>query len=228
MEGLRWHILLTTAFTLLSGAVAVQAYRTLAHESAQAATGTSFAQGKSTYIIRDRNDPGRCIGEGHVLLDYSHNQVSLDVDGWAALRLNDTSSPVSLRGSASFNSLGQLTAMVFYTSIGDHKFKLGSTQINPIKVEVYRDTPESPLILRQLFPGPVILKPSGKLFELSVPHLSSIREHTSGLTPPLLIEATNAPAACDIATAGSLDLSPLVGAAGSLAHTIEKSFGVSQ
>jgi hypothetical protein len=225
MKRIHWPILLTTAVTLLSGAVAVRSYHAIEEEGAQASSFTSFSQGKSSYIIRDKNDPGRCVGEGHVLLDYSNNQVSLAIDGWASLRAHTTTAHISLHGTAVFNSLGQLTAMVFYTGIGENKIKFGSTQINPIKFEVYRDTPESPLILRQLFPGPVLLKPKGDLFELALPNVSSLVEKSSALYSPILIEKTLAPVACDAQTAGSFDLSPLLVTADSVTRAIQKSFG---
>lgn len=204
------------------------ASRAIEEEGANASSGVSFSQGKSTYILRDRRDPGRCVGEGHVVLDYSNNQVSVSLDGWASLRIHNTTTPMSLHGSATFNSLGQMTAMVFYTGLGENKIKFGSTHINPIKFEVYRDTPESPLILRQLFPGPVLLKPRGELFELDLPNVSSLLENSSARETPLVIERTNALVACDTQTAGSFDLSPLLVTADSVARTIQKSFGGAQ
>lgn len=218
-------LLLTTATTLLSGVVALYAYRALEHESARATPFASFARGTTAYIIRDTTDPGRCVGGGHVVLDYSNNQVTLNVDGWASMRFHNNSAPLSLRGAASFNSLGQLTAMVFHTGFGAAKFKVGSTQINPIKLEVYRDTPESPLVFRQFLPGPVTLKPTGELFELAAPFLSTHQKRDEQPGSPLRVEITNVETPCDAATAGSFDLSPVLRTAEDLARTIQNKFG---
>lgn len=228
MKGNHWPLLITVAVTLLSGAVAFQAYRAITEEGGEDSSLTSFSQGKSTYVIRDKNTPEKCVGEGHVLLDYSNNQVSLGIDGWASLRVNDTTSLFTLHGSAAFNSLGQMTAMVFYAALGEGKIKWGGTQINPIKLEVYRDTPESPLILQQLIPGPVVLKPRGDVFELAVPRLSSLQEYSSGLAAPLLVEKAAAPGTCDSKTAASFDLTPLLRMADVLTRSLQKSFGVTQ
>ncbi len=101
---------------------------------------------------------GSCFGSTILNLQKEEHTFQMKVNGWIKVRIGKNVIQPVVKGEITLNPLGQVGASVFYISIGDIKFRLGTFNISPITVAFVHEVDGKERIIQQNIPGPFELK----------------------------------------------------------------------
>ncbi len=110
-----------------------------------------------------------CFGALTATLRDEGAHYSITLQGWVKLAVFGKLWVQDFKGQLSFNPLAQLGVSILEIPSGDDTVRIGTQNINPMTLLVFRSAKDSKPILQQDIPGPVELRREGTVFKITAP-----------------------------------------------------------
>jgi hypothetical protein len=159
----------------LAGTISVYLFRELDNEHRlknqvllQLPAGTSAVS-----LHHSESKPG-CFGSISYSLTADKGQTTISSQAWIALSINGKERIIEGSCDLLFNALGQFGTSFCKTQLEGTEIRLGTTNIDPITLEVFLGRESTAPIVQQHFPGPVTIASDGGRYSVSAPFSSSV------------------------------------------------------
>lgn len=141
--------------------------------------------GTSIFTIQPKDSTGACHGIASAALTHTSSQYTLELSAWLKLKLQNTTFFQDIKGTLTFNPLGQLGSSVFITEINGQTLRFGTLNINPMTITANIGTNPARTLFTQNIPGPIELRRVGPVYRMVGPPITRVLP-TSGIASSLL------------------------------------------
>jgi hypothetical protein len=125
--------------------------------------------GRNHFAFKQIGKKTRCFGSLSATLTDNGEHLSVEFTGWLNLLFQGRPWVQDFKGMLSFNPLAQMGGSLLEIPAGDDVVKIGTKNLNPISLLIFKSGKDLKPVFEQELPGPIELRRNGETFRLTSP-----------------------------------------------------------